>query len=839
MKQYGHFDTQGRYVITDPHTPEPWLHYLIRVDQPGTETFASGVTYAGGGFDVRGTHENSFVDTKLHLTDEDNVGRYTYIKDETDGELWSTMWQPVRNPKQSYRATLGFGSMNFEAACANVEARTTMFVPRNFDGWVQNIRLENKGAKAKKLSVYPFVPVHMGNALVRLLAGDNDAMFGGTKFDKDLNGIVFRRHHGTSVKDRPEDINGMLGNVALYYSTLNAATKAADKDVQYETTTERFFGDRFHGYGDPEAIRLGQLSNKDTPYLRRPCGVFKHEIELGAGEVLEFAVVFVAGSTADYYQNKKTELRSIIALVAEPSSREAMLRDVEAWWEAHMGKMRLQSPDPKLDRAFRWLQYQCQIVYVLNRMKSRFHTGYEYGWGFRDILQDVLFVLPYDTVTMASALKHISTQIFSSGVAYHNFFIDQPGNKSIEASDDPIWFPAAVIKYCKETGNFAFLDELSDYADVREGSPGVRGSILEHCTKAVDRVWADRSSRGLPFMKDCDWNDDLNELRVGSKWNDTVESVMVAQQLYKILVDMADLFEASGREAGLAPVYRERARELKKAIYTHCLDKEGYFKRALVLDPHNGEDLGHSGARYGKIYLEPQAFAILSGLCDQRTSNMVLDAVEKNLDSDFGAMLCYPFYTDLAWDDVLPTKTWNIEKEPPGMKENGGIFMHLNAWLVQAYCMAGRGKDAVALYLKTMPENMARDPDNYRTEPYVYPEYVRGTDSDQFGRGGHTWLTGTAPTMHTALTEFIFGLRPDYRGLVVDPCVDPQWSSFSMTRTWRGATYQIAYRNPKAVEKGVESLVVDGRSLPVGSDKQAVLPEFGDGKIHLVEIIMG
>lgn len=827
MALYGQFDEQGRFVISNPYTPEPWLHYLIRLNQPGTETFCSGVSYTGGGFDVRGTHENTFVDTQLHLNDADNLGRYVYVVDKKSGEIFTTTWQPVRNPKQTFKTIFGFGTATFESECDGIRTTQVMFVPMEFDGWIQNIVISNNSDRTRELAVYPFVPIHMGNALIRLIAGDNDAFFGGAIFDRDLSAIVFRRHHGIAVTDDPAMINGMLGNVAAFYSTLNS-----DK-TEYETSMERFFGDRFHTAAKPLSILKGALSCKDQAHLRRTCGVFKNEITLKPQESVEFAVALVAGSTQDYYLNNKIQLKEYKAILSDAKKRGSMVERVGAWWKKRMDLLCVNSPDEKLNRAFGWLQYQCQIVYVLNRMKSRYHTGYEYGWGFRDILQDVVYNLPYDPGTVARALKHIATQMFSTGVCYHNFFIDQPGNKAIEASDDPLWFPGAIIKYCKESGDFGFLDEMTDYAEVREGRAGVQGTILEHCLKAVDRVWTDRSNRNLPFLKDCDWNDDLNELRRDGGPNTRSESVMVAQQLYKTLLDMARLFAASGKRTDLIVEYESRGRTIRQAIEACAIDKEGYYKRALSVLP-DGDDLGSSAQSSGKIFLETQCFGILCDVADSKRAATALAAVEKYLDTAYGAMLCWPHYTDLAHKNILPAGTWNIEKEPPAMKENGSIFMHLNAWLIQAYAAVGRGKDAVACYLKTLPENLASDQDRYKSEPYVYPEYVRGRGGEEFGRGGHTWLTGTAPTMHQALVEYIFGIKADYDGLEVNPCVDPSWTEFSITRNFRNATYAISVTNPSNVEQGVKSVLVDGRLI-----RGNKLPVFGDGKTHSVEVVMG
>ena len=278
----------------------------------------------------------------------------------------------------------------------------------------------------------------------------------------------------------------------------------------------------------------------------------------------------------------------LLSGLCDQAARQAMLDQVTTWWRDQLGRLTLHSPEKKLDNAFRWLQYQCQIVYVLNRMKSRFHTGYEYGWGFRDILQDVVFNLPYDPATVAAALRHISTQMFSNGVAYHNFFIDQPGNKDIQASDDPLWFPAAVISYCRETADFAFLDEVTDYAEVHEGESGVRGSLLEHCLRAVGRVWTDRSPKGLPYLKDCDWNDDLNAGRrtavptIG--WNPSWWPSSSTGSCWTWPVCCAP----SGRHPELAPEYEQRAALLRQAINAYALDEQGYYKRGPQPRPGGG-----------------------------------------------------------------------------------------------------------------------------------------------------------------------------------------------------------------------------------------------------------
>ncbi|MCL2720662.1 MAG: hypothetical protein FWD47_04915 [Treponema sp.] len=828
MAEYGKFNEKDEFEIFNPRTPEPWLHYLIRPEQSGTQTFCSGVSYTGGGFDVRGTHENTFIDTQLHLNDADNKGRYCYIVDTKTRDFFTTTWQPVKKEGQEFKTTLGFGYIKFDSKYMGVKTEQTMFVPKEFDGWIQNIVLENTTGQTKELEIYPFVPIHMGDALVRLLAGDNDGFFGGANWDKDLNAIVFRRNHGTSVDDDKNEISGMLGNVAAFFSTLNTS------NTEYETNEERFLGNRFRSLSDPLRIIDGKpLSNTDQAYLRRTCGIFRNKVTLKAGEKIEFAIALIAGSTKDYYLNKKVFLKKMTEMVKNTDNRQKMLNEVKKWWTDMMSQYVISTPSIKINRAFKWLQYQCRVVYILNRMKSRFHTGYEYGWGFRDILQDVNFNLPYSAEKVKESLKHISTQMFSNGVSYHNFFIDQPGNKNIQASDDPIWLPMAIIKYIKETGDFSFLDEKTAYAEVHEKQGDIYGTILEHIQKAIDRVWTDRSDRDLPYMKDCDWNDDLNELRVGGEWSKDVESVMVAQQLYKVMIDTAELLKAANKETSLADEYTTRAKKIYDALEKYAIDKEGYYIRALSLVP-NKKDLGRSENAEAKIFLEPQAFGINCETADENRSKIVIKKVEEHLDSEFGAQICFPVYSGLAQREELPVRSWNIEKEPPAMKENGSIFMHLNAWLVQSYAILNRGTDAVKHYEKCLPENLASDQDRYKSEPYVYPEYVRGRGGFGFGQGGHTWLTGTAPTMFQSLTEWVLGIQPDYDGLRINPKICKDWKEFSATRSFRGAVYEILVKNPNGAEHGVKTITVDGNVI-TGD----LIKPHSDGKVHKIEVILG
>jgi N,N'-diacetylchitobiose phosphorylase len=98
-------------------------------------------------------------------------------------------------------------------------------------------------------------------------------------------------------------------------------------------------------------------------------------------------------------------------------------------------------------------------------------------------------------------------------------------------------------------------------------------------------------------------------------------------------------------------------------------------------------------------------------------------------------------------------------------------------------------------------------------EPYSYCQFIMGKDHTAFGRARHPWLTGSGGWSYTAVTKWILGIRPDYEGLIIDPCIPKDWREFEVVRQWRGATFEIKVKNPHGVEKGVKEISLNGREV--------------------------
>src|SRR5437867_6402562 len=81
--------------------------------------------------------------------------------------------------------------------------------------------------------------------------------------------------------------------------------------------------------------------------------------------------------------------------------------------------------------------------------------------------------------------------------------------------------------------------------------------------------------------------------------------------------------------------------------------------------------------------------------------------------------------------------------------------------------------------------------------------------------------------MFRVSTEWILGVRPEWDGLRIAPCLPPHWKGFRMTRRFRGSVYDIR------VGQGArrERVLVDGRE-----HDGRLIPAFGDGKRHTVVV---
>ncbi len=97
----------------------------------------------------------------------------------------------------------------------------------------------------------------------------------------------------------------------------------------------------------------------------------------------------------------------------------------------------------------------------------------------------------------------------------------------------------------------------------------------------------------------------------------------------------------------------------------------------------------------------------------------------------------------------------------------------------------------------------------YKVEPYVVAADVY-TNPQHLGRGGWTWYTGSSGWMYRVGLEDILGFRVEKDKLFIDPCIPKDWEGFGIKYRYNNTEYNIEVKNPNKVNRGVNSIIVDG-----------------------------
>jgi cellobiose phosphorylase len=380
-------------------------------------------------------------------------------------------------------------------------------------------------------------------------------------------------------------------------------------------------------------------------------------------------------------------------------------------------------------------------------------------------------------------------------------------------SDDHLWIVLAVCAYLKETGDRGFLGEKIPYYEKdKAGRPLKSGSVVDHLRDALAFTQGDLGAHGLPLLGFADWNDTVN-LRRGA------ESLFTANLYGKALLEMSALLDTLG-ECEQAETYRAWYAQMRQRVNAVAWDGSWYLR---YFDADGGP-LGSQGNQHGQIYVNAQSWTVISGFATPERARLALEVVYRRLNTPSGIKLSAP-----GFNGYDPARG-GVTTYPPGAKENGGIFLHANPWAIIAETLMGNGERAFQYYTQINPAAKNERIEVYQCEPYVYAQNILGDEHPQFGLARNSWLTGTASWAYQAATQYILGIRPEYDGLRIDPCLPPAWDGFRAVRRFRGAVYHIRVHNPGHVCRGVKELSVDGLRV-----EGSLAPLFPEGREHTVE----
>ncbi len=803
--RYGYFDDENReYVIERPDVPVSWTNYL------GVKDLCTVISHNAGGYSFYKTAEHHRITRfRQNGVPLDRPGHYVYLRDDDatgghQGEYWSISWQPVGKSLEQakYQCRHGLSYSRFLCDYRDIQAEQILFIPVDDDVEIWDVRIRNRSDRTRHLSVFTY--------------------------------LEFSYHH--------IEIDNQNLQMSLYASGSNYRDGIIEYDFFYEPWTYHFFAsnfdpdsydcvrDRFLGNyrteTDPIAVEQGHCHNS-TELGGNHCGSLHKQLTLAPGE--QVRLVFMLGlGPRDPRGYEAKEKYSDLGNV------DRAFEELRAYWQEKLSVLQIKTPHQGMNRMINtWNLFQAETCVVWSRFASFIEVGGRTGLGYRDTSQDVMSVVHTNPGKCKQRILELLHGQMSQGYGLHLFdpevFKPQqerlPGVKlptvvptprpediihGLEdvCSDDALWLVVSICEYVKETGDLSFFDEVVPFAD------GGEATVYEHMVRALDFSAGQIGHHGICQGLRADWNDCLN---LGGG-----ESAMVSFMHYWAIQAFLETARFLGRTEHVQK-YQAIADQVKRACEEELWDGQWYIRGITA----KGKKIGTRDSKEGKLFLNAQSWAVLSGVATRDRAIKCMDAVDEHLYSPYGLHLLWPAFSEP--DDAIGYVT-RVYK---GIKENAAIFSHPNPWAVIAECKLGRGDRALKFYDAMLPCNQNDIIEIRQAEPYSYCQFVMGHDHTAFGRARHPWLTGSAGWFYTAATRWILGIRLSFDGLIVDPCIPGDWEGFEVVRKWRGATFCIKVENPQGVQKGVQSITLDGKPV------EPPIPPQAPGSVHDIVVIMG
>ena len=775
MTTFGHFDDASReYVITRPDTPWPWINFM------GTRDFFSLISNTAGGYCFcRDAKFRRILRYRYNGVPMDAGGRYFYIKD--GDQVWNPGWKPCRTPLDFYECRHGMGYTRVVGEKAGLRADVLFFVPLGHRCEIHRVRLTNNGPEKKTFQLYAFLEWCLWNASTDMENFQRNLSTGEVEVEPDA------LYHKTEYRERRD-------HYAFY-----GVNRPFDG---FDTDRETFLG-MYNGFDAPQQVLAG-TSGQSVAHGWSPVAAPRFDLTLDPGQSEE--LVFVLGYVENPPEAKftapavinKAPARAMMQAYATGAQVDAAFAELRAFWDDLLSRFTVASAVPELDRTVNvWNQYQCMITFFMSRSASYFESGIGRGMGFRDSNQDLAGIVHLIPERARERILDIAATQFSDGGCYHQYQpLTKRGNNDIGGgfNDDPLWLIFGTVAYIRETGDFSILQEPVPF----DNQPGTEVPLLAHLKISFRHVTDNLGPHGLPLIGRADWNDCLN-LNCFSDNPDesfqTTENKTEGSQAESLMI--AGLFVAEGRDfaellahprVAADPAYVESVRTavaaMEAAVRQHGWDGE-WFLRAYDF---YGNKIGSHENEEGKIFIESQGWCTMArigaaeGLCDK-----ALDSAVRYLECEHGLVLNTPAYTRYL------KEYGEISSYPQGYKENAGIFCHNNPWVIIGEAMAGRREDAWRHYCQITPA-FGKDQALRKVEPYVFCQMVAGKDAFRPGEGKNSWLTGTAAWTWKAVSEFILGIKPQFDGLLVEPCLPLRYGTYRVHRRFREAEYDLTIR---------------------------------------------
>ncbi len=795
--QYGHFDNEKReYVIDRVDIPTSWTNYL------GVENTCVVINHTAGGYMFYKTPEYHRVTRfRANSVPMDRPGHYVYIRDNDTADYFSISWQPVGKPldRAKYTCRHGMSYTVYECEYDGLKCSQKMSVPLSDDVELWDVRVRNNGTKERNLGIFSYAELSFHHVMI-----DNQ------------NFQMSMYCAGSSYED------GIIEEDLFYEQFGFQYFASSFEPDSFDCLRDKFIGS-YHTEDNPIAVENGRCSGS-YELGNNHCASLHKSFILKPGEEVRF--IFMLG------EGNRDKGRIAKAKYSNFEQVDACYEALAKFWQDKFDKLQINTPNEGMNTLINtWTLYQSEINVMFSRFASFIEVGGRVGLGYRDTAQDAMTVPHSNPEKCRLRIVQLLKGLTSFGYGLHLFqpewfepdesvkpfksptVIPEPDKDSMihgikdACSDDALWLIPTIVEYIKETGEFSFADLPVTYADKGEDT------VYDHMKTILDFSTKQVGATGICKGLRADWNDCLN---LGGG-----ESALVSFLHYFALVNFIELASYLGREADVIRYSAVRDR-VKEVCDKELWDGEWYIRGITK----NGKKIGTQKDKEGKVHLESNSWAVLSGAADYEKGIKAMDSVDKYLYTPYGIMLNAPSYTKPDDDIGFVTRVY------PGLKENGSVFSHPNPWAWAAECKLGRGDRAMKFYNALCPYYQNDKIEIREAEPYSYCQFIMGKDHTAFGRARHPFMTGSGGWSYFAATRYMLGIRPEFNTLTIDPCVPADWNEFSAVREWRGAKYNITVINPDKVMKGVKEIFVDDIRVKE-------IPAYPAGESHNIRVVMG
>lgn len=781
---YAFHDNQRKIVFYRHDLPQPWINYL------SNGRMHAFVSQAGGGMCWwRTTRNYRITRYRFYNMPIDSPGFYVYIRMQ-DGTVWSPTFRPCETKLDKWEAAHSTGYSEFTAEKDGLQAKLKLFMATDSDTLIWDLKLTNLKGECVECDVFAYTELSQ-------LAFENEVKLGyylkwnvNNQYDEELNAIMYMYTSWMQVDVQKAPV--------IYF----ASTQKVDS---FCCNRDSFCGN-YRDESNPVQVEQGRLSNTNM-VGGEPCGALHHHVvlEANAEKRLSYFLGQTPGALLDYDGARKATAETLSALRTEGAVDCQFQKNMD-WWKDHLGVYQCEIPDADAMRQVNtWNPIQSVVTARYSRSISSSASGIR-GIGFRDSAQDMLAQAYRKPEWAKEMLYYLASQQAEDGHAMHACWPeDGKPPQDLTRSDDHIWLVYLAYAIAAESGDISFLDTEIPFLGKDYKSAVNPVPLWHHLMRGVEFTENHLGEHGLPLILFSDWNDHVGPFGRKGKG----ESVFVSQQHIYALKQLSELAELRDDMVSVERFAKLIAKQ-EAALEQYAWDGNWYLRG---LDDE-GKPFGSRESDYAKIWINTQSWMVISGSGKKEQHLQAMDSVKKHMDTGMGLLINTP---------GLPAEKAN--NLPAGYSENGGIFCQANCWAIIAEALLGRGDRAWKYYNQLIPHKVIQriGLESYRGEAYAYSSTMLGPANEKFGQSCVSQVTGTAAWMDVAATQYLLGIRPTLKGIVIDPSIPSDWDAYKVTRVYRGCKLNIEVKNPDGVQHGVKSITMDGEKLETNRIDPALL----------------